>query len=618
MTLNRKLLLFSAVMMIVMVSVLTTVSLFSFRHFSILSAEEHTRTAAEIIRLNLTESMVNGTIGQRAGFLEQLTEIKGLNSAHVVRGPRLTEQYGPGLSGESSLDEIEKEVVASGKPHFSISERGDEPIFRSTIPYIATSSGKHNCLLCHDAKEGDVLGAVTLTTPVGHMRRNAFLTVLFMVGTVALFTLALLFFLRRMLRPLQLTASEVHNAMRSASEGDYTVRIPRRTEDEVGQIADDVNRLTTTLYTALQGIRNSVAQLLRNDRKPQGNLLNCTSEMVHGLIEVAQFKQAIEEDEQRLEVYQRLARVLQNNFRIEQFSIYEVASSKNHMVPIIVNGELDADCHWCDRSILVRSTLCRACRTGHAIDAVETPHLCNAFRPDQSGMAHVCLPVIQSGSVGSVVQLIAAAGEGAELQEKVTLIRAYLREAAPVLEAKRLMDTLREANLSDAMTGLHNRRFLDEYIQTMVAAVDRRKSQLAILMLDLDYFKPVNDTYGHEAGDTILKELAKLMLASVRASDLVIRYGGEEFLIILQDTTQEAADAVAEKIRAAIEAAKFKIAGGVLQKTMSIGVSSYPDDGDTLWQVIKYADVALYRAKDSGRNRVIRFTPEMWDEGEKY
>ena len=198
------------------------------------------------------------------------------------------------------------------------------------------------------------------------------------------------------------------------------------------------------------------------------------------------------------------------------------------------------------------------------------------------------------------------------------LINVYLREAAPVLETKRLMDSLRDATLRDPMTGLNNRRFLEEYVEVLVAGIQRKRSQVAILMLDLDYFKMVNDTYGHDAGDAVLKSLASVLRQSVRSSDLVIRYGGEEFLIILIDSGGAAAETVAENIRAAVQALKVQIAGTVLQKTISIGIADFPTDSDTFWQAVKFADVALYQAKERGRNRVVRFQRDMWSDNKEY
>jgi diguanylate cyclase (GGDEF)-like protein len=128
----------------------------------------------------------------------------------------------------------------------------------------------------------------------------------------------------------------------------------------------------------------------------------------------------------------------------------------------------------------------------------------------------------------------------------------------------------------------------------------------------------VNDTYGHDAGDAVIKALAKLLRQSVRASDMVIRFGGEEFLVILVDTPPENADLVAEKIRASVEQLEIQAGHVVLKKTISIGIADFPSDSDTFWQAVKFADVALYQAKEGGRNRVVRFNTSMWGDDKKY
>lgn len=133
-------------------------------------------------------------------------------------------------------------------------------------------------------------------------------------------------------------------------------------------------------------------------------------------------------------------------------------------------------------------------------------------------------------------------------------------------------------------------------------------------MCDLDYFKQVNDTYGHNVGDIVLKETSAVIHRSVRKSDIVIRFGGEEFLVVLLDISEGESVTIAEKIRFNIEQYKIQIPEGIIQKTISLGISEFPSDTDKLWGCIKYADVALYRAKDEGRNRCVRFTKDMWKE----
>ena len=619
MKLTTKTTLFSVGLTAVLIVSLIVVSLLSFRHFSIKSAEEHVRIAAEIVRVNLTESMINGVISKRENLLRRLGEIEGLMEARVVRGPGVVQQYGEGLSREQARDEIEHQVLRTGKPYFELTDEGMDPIFRSTIPFIADGRGDPNCQQCHTVPVGTVLGAVTLTMSIGHLKESALVTILIMVVTVSFFALATLLFFRRLTRPLVATAEEVQEAVGRAIQGDYTTKIEQHTNDEIGQIAEDLNHLMGFLHGGLTTISNNVGQLIRNPPSANRNLLTNTIAMVEALIEAAHFKQSIEEDETKREVYCRLARVLHEDFYVERFSMYEVANSKNRLIPIVVDGQPDGDCKWCDQSILVRSEACRARRTGHVIDSIESPYICNAFRPTgDPDLEHICIPVIQSGAVGSVVQIVTNREEGLHFQELLPFINVYLREAAPVIEAKRLMDTLRESNLRDPMTGLHNRRFLEEYVETLVANSQRNSQQVSILMLDLDYFKKVNDTYGHDAGDTVIKTLAKVFRQAVRASDLVIRYGGEEFMIILQNTVERSGDEVGEKIRAAVEEMKIQVPNALLQKTLSIGIADFPTDSDTFWQAVKYADVALYKAKEQGRNQVVHFKPEMWQDAEEY
>ena len=621
MNLNKKVTLASLGLAVVMIAVLIAVSLLSFRQFSIMSAQSQVRTAAEIIRVSLTEDMVNGVITKREGLLHRLSEVPGLRSVHVIRGENVVRQFGKGIEGENAADGIESKVLQNGEASFSVIDEPANPVFRGTIPFIATRSGSPVCMQCHQVPEGAVLGAVTVTMSITHMKDDAIMVSSIMVISVAFFMLLMLFFFRRMVKPLIVTARDVQEAVSHAIRGDFHANIQQRTNDEIGQVAHDVNKLMLFLQKGLGGIRQDVAQLLKHKPPEEGgNLLVSTVEMVQGLIDASHFKQSIEEDENKTEIYQRLSQSVRDRFGMKHFSVYEVQSNKNVMTTIAVDGELGAACHWCDPQILMRSETCRSRRTGHIIDSIESPGICFAFHPPQDGneYRHVCFPIMQSGMVGGVLQLMFGIEEIERMKEVVPYVRVYLREAAPVLEAKRLMDTLRESNMRDAMTGLHNRRFLEEYTETLVAATQRRKSQMSILMLDLDFFKMVNDTHGHDAGDTVLKALAKVLTQSVRSSDMVIRYGGEEFMIILQDTDGDGAELVSEKIRAAVEALKVQLTGTVLQKTISIGLAVFPTDSDTFWQTVKYADVALYRAKETGRNRVIRFTPELWTDEKIY
>lgn len=620
MTLNTKVTLFFTAIGVSLLAVLVTISLYAFRSFSLASATEHIRTAGEVVRVHLTESMINGVIDKREHFLKRLVEVQGLKSARVIRSPEVQKQFGQGLALETAADDLEKRVIREGKPRFEVDELNGETIFRGVIPYIATAAGTPNCLQCHQVEEGAVLGAVSMSMSIEMLKEKALFTVAGIVGAVFAFAVLLILLMRRLLRPISETAMAVEDAVQHALRGDFQAHVKKKTHDEIGQIADDMNRLLSFLDDGLTRIGNNVAQLTERTPKPGENRLTATIEMVDGLTRASRFKQAIEEDEAKDEIYRRLSSTLQEEFALHEFSLYEMSSNKKQMRSLVVDGEIADTCRWCDPQVLIRPEACRVRRTGHMVDGINTPDICYSFTPppEAGERRHVCFPIIQSGSVGSVVQLVTTPEKQDELLQQIPIINVYLRETAPVLETKRLMESLRDSTLRDPMTGLNNRRFLEEYVETLVASVQRKRNHVAIMMLDLDYFKMVNDTYGHDAGDAVLRALANVLKQCVRASDLVIRYGGEEFTIILLDSDTEGAVRVAENIRTAVENLKVQVAGITIQKTISIGIADFPSDSDTFWQAVKFADVALYRAKEEGRNRIVRFEPSMWTDNKEY
>src|ERR1700694_671306 len=163
-----------------------------------------------------------------------------------------------------------------------------------------------------------------------------------------------------------------------------------------------------------------------------------------------------------------------------------------------------------------------------------------------------------------------------------------------------------EMAITDALTGLHNRRYMENHIGTLVEQAVVRGNPLAVLVLDIDYFKAINDTHGHDAGDEVLREFALRIRKSIRGIDLACRYGGEEFVVIMPETDLAVATMVAERLRRRIASEPFLIQKGArtVEVTISIGIAAL-GAGDTAASVLKRADQALYRAKRDGRNRVV-------------
>jgi diguanylate cyclase (GGDEF)-like protein len=597
-----------------MIILLITVSLVSFRYFSLNTAKDHVRSAAEIVRVSLTEAMINGVIKQRLQFLERLSEVEGLLFAKVIRGPHVVSQFGDGLENEQDANSVEKEVLSTGKPHFVMVEGESGPTFQGTIPFVATKVGTPNCLACHEVSDGTVLGAITIHLSMSRLKEEALITISIMFVIVLVFASFFTYFFRMQISPVVQTAQGVSKVVAQAKDGDFSGRIDYRGSDEMGVIAQDLNQLMEHLQNNLGAISQDVARLMRYELKGNTNLITTTTEMVETLLEVSQFKQAIEEDQTIKEVYIRIGHMLMENFGIKNFSIYEISNDNEYIKPVMVDGDAEADCRWCDPAVLHQADSCRAQRTGHIIDSFDNEFICSKFLHDESvdePVGHLCIPTFHSGTVGSVIQIIIPRKHGHLYQKLMPFIRVFLRESASTVETKRLLDTLRETTLRDALTGLHNRRFLEEYLDTLLATTKRKEQRLSVLLMDLDHFKEVNDTHGHDVGDLVLKSIATLFSTQVRNSDLVIRFGGEEFLVILQESEDYSGRQLAEKIRLSVEKMTIQIPGGVLRKSISIGVAGYPSDGENLWDVIKAADLALYEAKRLGRNRIEVYTSKL-------
>jgi len=171
-------------------------------------------------------------------------------------------------------------------------------------------------------------------------------------------------------------------------------------------------------------------------------------------------------------------------------------------------------------------------------------------------------------------------------------------------ELRTLQAQLREQAIRDPLTGLYNRRYLEETLWRELDRAGREGHSLSILMVDVDHFKRLNDTYGHPAGDEVLRTLGRLLQHHARSSDIPCRYGGEEFIVVLPDMPLDAARKRAERVRQDFADLRIAFGGAELVATLSIGVSGYAGHGNTADELIRAADLALYDAKQSGRNRV--------------
>jgi two-component system cell cycle response regulator len=192
-------------------------------------------------------------------------------------------------------------------------------------------------------------------------------------------------------------------------------------------------------------------------------------------------------------------------------------------------------------------------------------------------------------------------------QELLARVNTQVRRCRYASQLRSNVQASIEMAVTDPLTGLYNRRFMENQIGPLVENATNRGKFLSILALDVDYFKAVNDNHGHDVGDRVLQEVAARLRNSVRNVDLVCRVGGEEFLVILPETDAEIAMAIAERIRKSIATKPFNAGArsGPLSITISIGIANIETGRDAPNDLLKRADQALYRAKREGRNRVI-------------
>ena len=224
------------------------------------------------------------------------------------------------------------------------------------------------------------------------------------------------------------------------------------------------------------------------------------------------------------------------------------------------------------------------------------------------------LPIILMADEGDKPRVVRALDLGVndfisrpvERNELAARVRTQIRRHRYAMELRESVNNTLALAVTDELTGLYNRRYFERHLGVMLGKAQAQERDMALMILDIDFFKAVNDTHGHDAGDAVLREFAGRLKRNIRGVDLACRFGGEEFVVLMPDTDPEQAEAVAERVRQAMAERPFEIGlARPLSITISIGVALNESLADTPESLLKRADVALYRAKRGGRNRVI-------------
>lgn len=246
-----------------------------------------------------------------------------------------------------------------------------------------------------------------------------------------------------------------------------------------------------------------------------------------------------------------------------------------------------------------------------ALDDFDALRVCSQIRT----LEHTRnLPIILMADEGDRPRVVRALDLGVndfiarpvERNELSARVRTQIRRHRYAMELRQSVNNTMAMAVTDDLTGLYNRRYFDRHLSVMLGKAQSQGRDMALMILDIDHFKAVNDTYGHDAGDVVLREFSARLKRNIRGIDLACRFGGEEFVVLMPDTDMAQAELVAERVRQSVAERSFEVdATRRLSVTVSVGVSLYETEADTPESLIKRADVALYRAKREGRNRVV-------------
>jgi len=274
---------------------------------------------------------------------------------------------------------------------------------------------------------------------------------------------------------------------------------------------------------------------------------------------------------------------------------------------------LEAAIHWGDTPPGATAFFpddCWALRKGHE-HLVQNPAsglLCGHLAGVEA-INYLCVPMVaHAENLGLLLLLKRSQENSAEdpmRESKKRLASTAAKQIALSMANLKMRNFLRLQAIHDPLTGLFNRRYMEETLEREVLRVKRKRAPLGIIMVDLDYFKRFNDSFGHEAGDTLLQALSNFLESNIRKEDIACRYGGEEFILIMPEASLEVTRQRAEKLRLGVQNLQVEYRGEPLgPATVSVGVALFPEHGDNGEAVIRAADAAMYRSKQGGRNRV--------------
>jgi len=372
------------------------------------------------------------------------------------------------------------------------------------------------------------------------------------------------------------SVQQVTDALLGLADGNFfgsTLDVP--VEDETSQLVEAFNKMSARLSQSVEALARSQREFRRAVSR-LGDALAGT----HNLPRI-------------LEVVLETALLLLDG---DQAVFYEVNPSRTRLDARVSAGSVITG--TVDGGVGLAGTVAARSRSLlYPGDAEPVP-------PEPACGAALAVPIFSRGAVFGVVAVYGSAHAGGFGPDDIETLEALVRQAETAIDNVFLHQDAQRLSITDGLTGLWNRREFDLRARQEVDRASRYQRTMALVMCDLDHFKDLNDTWGHQGGDAVLVELSERLKRSTREIDWVVRYGGEEFALIVPETDIEHAATLAERIRRAVADAPFEYDGQPIAVTVSLGVAAFPESGRSVRELVTAADAALYDAKRAGRNQV--------------
>lgn len=527
-----------------------------FDEVGIKDIETQARNTADGLINGLNLLMLTGLIADpnnREMLVKKMSASDNIKELRIIRSEQVSAQYGPGSASERPRDDLVKGVLASGIPAFTRVNASDgTPVLRAILPFVASTNFRGtNCLACHNVKSGSVNGVADISMNLSAHTQNLsefkrWLWSGMLIFQIGISVLVALF---------------------------INVLLKRH-------ISQPVRQLQSTIEDIHQSGDLSLRVVLENEHPDIDKIAHTFNSFIKNL-------------EFATEGMSLLAKVVERSGE----AIVITDANKNI---VFVNGAFVRTTGYSEEEVLGQNP--RLLKSG-VQDAMFYKNMWQQINTCGMWQGEI-FNRKKNGQVYPEWQSITA------IKNNKGELTNYVSIFMDISKSKESEEHIRRMANYDGLTGLANRNLLNDRMSQAFASAHRQHTKLAVMYLDLDNFKDINDGYGHAVGDIVLKSTAERLLSCVREGDTIARQGGDEFILLLSDIDVYGTLKVAEKLLARLSA-PYIHEGNELFISASIGIATYPADGDSMDMLLKNADAAMYTAKNDGRNCYRTFVNKM-------